>query len=79
MRNEKIKITLRNIEQIRKFINTTEKYRSDIDIMTNRAVIDAKSIIWIFALDLNDDIYVRIISDDIAECRKFAAEMADFN
>lgn len=77
--NKKIKIKLRNINDIKKFINITEKYKSDIDIMTSKVIIDAKSIIGIFALDLNDEVYVRIISDDIAECRKFVAEMADFS
>lgn len=79
MMNKKIKIKLRNINDIKKFINITEKYKSDIDIMTSKVIIDAKSIIGIFALDLNDEVYVRIISDDIAECRKFVAEMADFS
>lgn len=78
MKNEKIKINLKNVGDIKKFISLTERYRSDIDIMTSRTVIDAKSIIGILALDLNDDVYVRIISDDIAEHRKFAAEMEDF-
>lgn len=78
MKNEKIKINLKNVGDIKKFISLTERYRSDIDIMTSRTVIDAKSIIGILALDLNDDVYVRIISGDIAERRKFAAEMEDF-
>ncbi len=78
MENKKIKIKLKSPERIKDFIKTVEKFKSDIDIITNRAVIDAKSIIGIFALDLNDDIYIRIISDDIAECRKFAAEMENF-
>lgn len=46
--------------------------------MTDKTIIDAKSIIGIFALDLTSDVYVRIISDDIAERRKFEAEMENF-
>lgn len=57
MENKKIKIKLKSPERIKDFIKTVEKFKSDIDIITNRAVIDAKSIIGIFALDLNDDIY----------------------
>lgn len=55
-----------------------EKFKSDVDIMTDKTIIDAKSIIGIFALDLTSDVYVRIISDDIAERRKFEAEMENF-
>ena len=51
---------------------------SDIDIMTDRACIDAKSALGIYALDLSKDVYVRIISNDVSECRKFYAEMEEF-
>lgn len=78
MENKKIKIKLKSPERIKDFIKTVEKYKSDVDIMTDRVTIDAKSIIGIFALDLTGDVYVRIISNDIAERRKFEAEMEDF-
>lgn len=78
MENNKIKIKLKSPERIRDFIKVVEKYKSDIDIMTDRVTIDAKSVIGVFALDLTDDVYVRIISNDIAERRKFEAEMQEF-
>jgi len=78
MENKKIKIKLKSPERIKDFINIVEKFKSDVDIMTDRTIIDAKSIIGIFALDLTSDVYVRIISDDIAERRKFEAEMENF-
>lgn len=78
MENKKIKIKLKSPEMINDFIKTVERYKSDIDIMTDRVTIDAKSIIGVFALDLTGDVYVRIISNDIAEHRKFEAEMEAF-
>lgn len=78
MEDKKIKIRLKSPEIIKEFIKTVEKYKSDVDIMTDRVTIDAKSIIGIFALDLTSDVYVRIISNDIAERRKFEAEMEEF-
>ena len=78
MKNKKIKIKLKNLENIKEFIKRVEKYKSDVDIMTDRATVDAKSIIGVLALDLTGDIYVRIISDDLVECRKFEAEMEEF-
>lgn len=78
MENNKIKIKLKSPERIRDFIKVVDKYKSDIDIMTDRVTIDAKSVIGVFALDLTDDVYVRIISNDIAERRKFEAEMQEF-
>lgn len=74
----KIKIRLTDIDKIKKFIKITNNYKSDIDILTDRAVVDAKSILGVHALNLSDDTYVRIISDNVAECRKFQAEMEEF-
>lgn len=76
MQNKKIKIKL-NYDKIKDFIRTTNKFASDIDVLADRVVIDGKSILGMYALDLSQDIYVKIISDDIAECRKFEAEMVE--
>ena len=74
----KIKIRLTDIDKIKKFIKITNNYKSDIDILTDSAVVEAKSILGVHALNLSDDTYVRIISDNVAECRKFQAEMKEF-
>ena len=57
----KIKIRLTDIDKIKKFIKITNNYKSDIDILTDRAVVDAKSILGVHALNLSDDTYVRIM------------------
>ena len=51
---------------------------SDIDVITERTVVDGKSILALLSLDLSQDIYVRIISDNIAENRNFDAAMEEF-
>ena len=78
MDNKKIKINLNDASKIKEFINVARSFMSDIDIMTERAVVDAKSVLGIYALNLSDDTYVRIISDDVEECRRFDAAMEEF-
>lgn len=78
MDNKKIKINLNDASKIKEFINVARSFMSDIDIMTERAVVDAKSVLGIYALNLSDDTYVRIISDDVNECRSFDAAMEEF-
>ena len=56
----------------------TRSFISDIDVMTDRAIVDGKSVLGIYALNLSDDTYVRIISDDVEECRRFDAAMEEF-
>lgn len=76
--NRKIKIDLHNTDNIRKFIQIVRGFESDIDITTARARVDAKSIMALFALDLSQDTYVEIISDNINEIRIFHEKMEEF-
>ena len=78
MEQNKIKIKLDTADKVKKFIQIAREFASDIDIMTESAVLDAKSIMGVYALDLSKDMYVRIISDDVEECRRFDAAMEEF-
>lgn len=78
MNGGKIKINLNNVSDIKKFIRTTTSFISDIDVITDRTVVDGKSILALLSLDLSQDIFVKIISDDVAENRKFDAVMEEF-
>ena len=78
MNGNKIRINLNNIDDIKKFITVATSFMSDIDVITERTVVDGKSILALLSLDLSQDIYVRIISDNIAENRNFDAAMEEF-
>lgn len=76
--NKEIKINLNDFAEIKKFINITRSFVSDIDVIRGKVTLDGKSLLGLMALDLSEDIYVRIISDDVTEIRKFDAEMEAF-
>ena len=78
MEQKKIKVNLNKPEVVKRFLQVARTFLSDIDIMTESAVLDAKSIMGVYALDLSKDTYVRIISDDVNECRNFDAAMEEF-
>lgn len=78
MNGNKIRINLNNIDDIKKFIKVATSFVSDIDVITERTVVDGKSILALLSLDLSQDIYVKIISDNIAENRNFDAAMEEF-
>ena len=78
MEQRKIKIKLDTAEKIKRFLQVTRSFLSDIDVMTDRAIVDGKSVLGIYALNLSDDTYVRIISDNVSECRNFDAAMEEF-
>ncbi len=57
-------IRLSTIEQVRAFVNTVSKYDCDIDLKSGRYVVDAKSIMGIFSLDLMNEIEVTVHNDN---------------
>ena len=78
MENNKIKINLKEFSKVKDFISVVRKFESDIDLMTNRAIVDAKSVLGIYALDLSEDTYVRIITDNFEEEKDFETAMEAF-
>lgn len=72
---QKIQITLSSIQDIRKFVNEVTLLDYEVDLEQGRYIVDAKSIMGIFALDTLSPITLVAHSDDTAE---FFANIAQF-
>lgn len=59
-----VKISLNSIDKVKAFVNDVTKFESDFDLVSGRYVIDAKSIMGIFSLDLSKTIDLNIHSED---------------
>jgi phosphotransferase system HPr-like phosphotransfer protein len=59
-----VKISLNSIDKVKAFVNEITKFDSDFDLVSGRYVIDAKSIMGIFSLDLSKPIDLNIHSQD---------------
>ena len=59
-----VKISLNSIDKVKAFVNEVTKFDSDFDLVSGRYVIDAKSIMGIFSLDLSKAIDLNIHDDD---------------
>lgn len=57
---KEIKIFLGSIERVKDFVNSVTRLDCDVDIVSGRYVIDAKSIMGIFSIDLSKPVQVRI-------------------
>ena len=73
-----IKINLNDFSKIKRFVQITQSFYSDIDIVKGNVCLDGKSLLGVMALDLSENVYVRIISDDVTENRRFDAVMEEF-
>jgi len=66
---------LRSITDVKDFVNIVNKYEFDVDLSSGRYVVDAKSIMGIFSLDLSKPIKLEAHTDDgedfIKEIEKF--------
>ena len=62
-----VKISLNSIDKVKSFVNVISQFDSDFDLISGRYVIDAKSIMGIFSLDLAQDIDLTIHADNDAE------------
>lgn len=68
-------IKLDTINDVKNFVNTVSKYDFDVDLVSGRYAVDAKSIMGIFSLDLAKPIKVEIYSDS---CIQFLDEIKSF-
>lgn len=59
-----VEISLSSINVVKDFVNIVNKYDFDIDLSSSRYVVDAKSIMGIFSLDLSKPIKMTIHSDN---------------
>ena len=77
---KEVKIFLGSIERVKNFVNEVSHLEYDIDIVSGRYVIDAKSIMGIFSTDLSKPVNVRIHAEGseaekaLQVVRKYAEE-----
>lgn len=61
-----VSISLNSIDKVKAFVNDISKYDFDFDLVSGRYVIDAKSIMGIFSLDLSKPINLNIHAEGSA-------------
>ena len=71
-----VKISLQIAQNVKDFVSIVQEYPYEIDLKSEKYVVDAKSILGIFSLDLSKPVTVEIHSDNcddlIAALKKFA-------
>ena len=70
-----VMIRLSLVENVNKFVNIVTRYPFEMDLRAGRHVVDAKSILGIFSLDLSRPIALEIYGDD---CEDLLKDIAPF-
>lgn len=72
---KKVKVMLVSIEDVKDFVKKTNELKCEADLSLGKYVIDAKSIMGIFSLDLSRELELSVHSDD---CDNFLAEIEKY-
>ena len=59
-----VQISLNSIDKVKSFVNDITRFENDFDLVSGRYVIDAKSIMGIFSLDLSKPIDLAIHTEE---------------
>ena len=59
-----VHISLNSIDKVKSFVNDLAKFDADFDLVSGRYIIDAKSIMGIFSLDLSKPIDLNIHAEN---------------
>lgn len=70
-----VKIELGMAERVKKFVNVVNKYPYEIDLRSGRFLIDAKSLLGIFSLDLSKPVIMEVHDDN---CDDLLANLKEF-
>ena len=72
-----VQISLNSIDKVKSFVNDISKFDFDFDLVSGRYVIDAKSIMGLFSLDLSHPVKVEVHGSD-ADRSAFEQSVAAF-
>ena len=62
-----VHISVNSIDKVKSFVNDLAKFDADYDLVSGRYIIDAKSIMGIFSLDLSKPIDLNIHTENNIE------------
>ena len=62
--NNMTKVKLDTIEKVKEFVKIVSNYNEEILVSCGKYIVDAKSILGVFSLNLSDDLSLSILTDD---------------
>ena len=78
MKVEVLDVSLNTINKVKKFTNIVNQFECDIDVLQGKYIVDGRSIMGIFSLNLTETVTVEIESDDKKEIDRFLKKMEEF-
>ena len=72
------KIKIDTIEKVKKFVGIVDTFENDIDLIEKRYIVNAKSVMGIFSLDLTNPLEVIIRNASMNDATRLQELMEEF-
>lgn len=72
------RISINTIDKVKRFVNLTNKCEADVDIVSGRLLVDAKSIMSIFSMDLTRPMTLRIHESNTEKLEEYKKLFEEF-
>ncbi len=70
-----VNIKLNDISKVKNFVNITSQFDGDFDLVSGKYIVDAKSIMGVFSLDLSKTIQLHINCEDEDVVNKYLRDI----
>lgn len=67
---KELDLSIRTITKVKDFVNCNWNFDGTVDVISGRYIIDGKSIIGVFSLDLTNSVHVKLTSNSESEIEK---------
>lgn len=74
----KVKVLLKNMDNVEKFIEITNKFNFDIDVICEKRMVNGKSVLGLLTLDLTSPLSVILNTNKSNEINEFINLINDF-
>lgn len=71
-------ISINTIDKVKRFVNLTNRCEADVDIISGRLLVDAKSIMSIFSMDLTRPMTLRVHESNIEKLEEYKKLFEEF-
>lgn len=67
---KELNLSIRTITKVKDFVNCNWNFDGTVDVISGRYIIDGKSIMGVFSLDLTNSVHVKLTSNSESEIEK---------
>ena len=78
MKKDRFKVKLDNHKGIHEFCGICQKFDCNIDVVQGKCEIDAKSLMGLFVLNMNEPISIHVITNNDRELQSFREAIKDY-